>query len=108
MKQGSEVRVGYISAFDAGTGMATVFYPDRTGQVTQKMKVYAPFGVSQVLLPDDEVLVLHLSNGPEVGLILGKVVGTGAAIASAGGDITFAGAAGSITLSDLIDMKSRI
>ena len=108
MKQGSEVRVGYISAFNAATGMATIFYPDRTGQLTQELKVYAPFGVSQMLMPDDEVLVLHLSNGPEVGLIIGKVVGTGAAIDSAGGDITFAGAAGSITLSELIDMRSRI
>lgn len=108
MKQGSEVRIGYISAFDAATGMATVFYPDRTGQVTQKMKIFAPFGAMQMLAPDDEVLVLHLSNGPSVGLVIGKFVGSGASINAAGGEITLSGNAGSITLSELIDMRSRI
>lgn len=108
MKQGSEVRIGYISSYNAGTGKAKVFYPDRLGQVTQEMSIFAPFGISQIPMPDDQVLVLHLSNGQEAGLIIGKTVGTGAAMAAAGGDITIAGTAGSITLSDLIKIKNKV
>lgn len=105
-----EIRIGFVSSFDPSTGMASIYYPDRgeKGTVTRMMKVFAPLGCSQVLLKDDQVLVLHLSNGSEAGIVIGKLMSGGASIAAQGGDITFAGSPGSITLSDLIRIKNIV
>ena len=104
------IRMGYISSFDASAGMASVVYPDRDATAaTSKMPVFLPFGVGQKLQKDDAVLVVHLSNGSEVGIVLGAFAQEGEApgtsIASNGGDITFSAAAGSISVSQLIGIR---
>lgn len=108
MAGNQEVRIGYISSFDVAKGVASVYYPDRSGMVIQNIKVFAPLGCKQVLMKDDQVLVLHLSNGGEAGVVLGKIVDGGGSIAALGGDIAFAGAAGTITLSELIQIKNKV
>jgi len=102
------IRIGFISSYDAATGEASVFYPDLALTVTQKLKVFAPLGCKQTLMKDDQVLVLHLSNGSEAGIIIGKIVDGGAGITAAGGELALTGAAGSITLSDLIKIKNKV
>lgn len=108
MGSGQDVRIGFVSSFDAGSGTASIYYPDRSGMVTQKLKIFAPFGCRQTLAKDDQVLVLHLSNGGEAGVVIGKIVDGGASIAAQGGGITLSGAAGSITLADLIRIKNKV
>ena len=102
------IRIGVISSYDSSTGEASVFYPDLALTVTQKMKIFAPFGCRQTLMKDDQVLVVHLSNGSEAGIIIGKIVDEGAGITAAGGELALTGAAGSITLSDLIKIKNKV
>lgn len=105
-----DVRIGYVSAYDAAKGEASIYYPDRgvDGTTTQNMKVFAPLGCKQTLMKDDEVLVLHLSNGGQAGIVIGKIVDGGAGIAAAGGELALAGAAGTITLSELIQIKNKV
>lgn len=100
----SGVRIGFISSFDADTGSASIYYPDRNGEVTTEMPVFAPFGISQKLDKDDMVLVLHLSNGQEAGIVMG-VFGadeeaTGISISN--GNMMFQDVNGSISLKDII------
>ena len=80
-----DVRIGFVSSFDAGSGTASIYYPDRSGMVTQKMKIFAPFGCRQTLAKDDQVLVLHLSNGGEAGVIIGKIADGGLLCRDKGG-----------------------
>ena len=68
----SDNRIGFVSSFNPGTGMATVFYPDRNGEVTTELPVFAPFGIMQELKKGEAVLVLHLSNGGTAGIVLGS------------------------------------
>lgn len=65
------VRIGTISSFDKETGMASVLYDDRDGDVTQ-MLPFATFN-EEYKVPEtgSKVLVVHLSNGSEMGIILG-------------------------------------
>ena len=104
------VRMGYVSAYDEGSGMASIFYPDRDAETaTSKMPVFCPFGINQKLLKDDAVLVLHLSNGSEVGIIIGTYAqdgeSSGAMMEARNGDITMTVEAGQITISDLIRIR---
>ena len=104
------IRMGYVSTFDAASGMCSVVYPDRNAETaTSKMPVFLPFGIGQKLRKDDAVIVVHLSNGSEVGIVIGAFAqpgeSPGTMISTEGGDITFSGAAGSITLSDLIRIR---
>ena len=104
------IRMGYVSSFDEGTGMASVYYPDRDpNAATSKMPVFLPFGAGQKLKKDDAILVVHLSNGSEVGIVLGTFAQEGEApgtsISSEGGDITFSASAGSISVADLIRIR---
>lgn len=108
MGSSQDVRIGFVSSFDAGTGTASIYYPDRSGMVTQKMKVFAPLGCRQTLVKDDQVLVLHLSNGGEAGVVIGKIMDGGASITAQGGGITFSGSPGSITLAELIRIKNKV
>lgn len=64
-------RIGTISSFDKETGMASVLYSDRDGDVTQ-MLPFATFN-GEYKMPEtgSKVLVAHLSNGSEMGIILG-------------------------------------
>ena len=103
---GDGLRIGFVSSWNAGTGMASVHYPDRMGEVTGELPVFAPCGMMQVLRKGDAVLVLHLSNGREAGIVLGSysVRGDvpGAGITVDGGQMTLKDSTGSIPLSKII------
>lgn len=104
------IRMGYVSTFDAASGMCSVVYPDRNAETaTSKMPVFLPFGAGQKLKKDDAILVVHLSNGSEVGIVLGTFAQEGEApgtsISSEGGNITFSVSAGSISVADLIRIR---
>lgn len=64
-------RIGTVSSVDAETGMVSVVYEDRDGEVTELLP-YATFN-DEFKLPQlgAKVVVLHLSNGGEMGVILG-------------------------------------
>lgn len=66
-----ENRIGTVSSIDAKTGMVQVLYQDRDGEVTQLLP-YATFN-GEFKLPEvgSKVVVLHLSNGSEMGIVLG-------------------------------------
>lgn len=104
------VRMGYVSTFDEASGMCSVVYPDRNAETaTSKMPVFLPFGIGQSLKKDDAVIVVHLSNGSEVGIVIGAFAQPGEApgtlMASENGDIRFTGTAGSISLSEIISIR---
>lgn len=106
----SGVRIGFISSFDADTGSASIYYPDRNGEVTADMPVFAPFGISQKLDKGDTVLVLHLSNGQEAGIVMGvygadEEADTGISISN--GNMVFQDVNGSISLKDIIDKINK-
>ncbi len=103
-----DIRIGFVSSYDAGEGKASIYYPDRSGTVTQKLKVFAPLGCKQTLSKDDQVLVLHLSNGSEAGIVLGKLISENASVTASAGELTLSGTAGSITLSELIRIKNEV
>lgn len=65
-----EIRLGKISSINCTDGTARVAYPDRNGSVTQEI----PFLSSEYNMPSigDMVLVVHLSNGSDAGVILGR------------------------------------
>jgi len=64
-------RIGTVSSVDAETGMVSVIYQDKDGEVTELLP-YATFN-DEFKLPQlgAKVVVLHLSNGGEMGVILG-------------------------------------
>lgn len=66
----STIRVGKVSAVDYEKGTVAVVYADRDSSVTAAI----PMLSSRYDLPDvgDQVLVLHLSNGAEAGVVLGR------------------------------------
>lgn len=66
-----ENRIGIVSSVDANTGMASVIYQGGDGEVTQLLP-YATFN-DEYKLPKigAKVIVLHMSNGSEAGIVLG-------------------------------------
>lgn len=64
-------RIGTISSFDKKTGMASVLYSDRDGDVTQMLPFATFNGEYKIPEAGSKVLVVHLSNGSEMGIILG-------------------------------------
>ena len=64
-------RIGTISSVDLETGMVSVLYEDRGGEVTELLP-YATFN-DEYKLPKvgAKVVVIHLSNGGEMGVVLG-------------------------------------
>ncbi len=64
-------RIGTISSFDKKTGMASVLYSDRDGDVTQMLPFATFNGEYKIPETGSKVLVVHLSNGSEMGIILG-------------------------------------
>lgn len=64
-------RIGTVSSVDPETGMVSVVYEDRDGEVTELLP-YATFN-DEYKLPQlgAKVVVLHLSNGGEMGIVLG-------------------------------------
>ena len=64
-------RIGTVSSVDPETGMVSVLFEDRDGEVTELLP-YATFN-EEYKLPQlgAKVVVIHLSNGGEMGIILG-------------------------------------
>lgn len=64
-------RIGTVSSVDEKTGMVSVVYEDRDGEVTELLP-YATFN-DEYKPPQlgAKVIVLHLSNGGEMGIVLG-------------------------------------
>ena len=54
---GNGLRIGFVSSYNAAAGMASVYYPDRMGEVTGELPVFSPCGLVQVLQKGDAVLV---------------------------------------------------
>lgn len=101
-------RVGFVSSYNATEGTAAVHYPDRLNEVTDQLPVLAPFGVKQVLKKGQMVLVIHLDNASEAGVVIGGIDCGAAAIDGAGGSLRFSDNAGAVTVSEIIqDINSR-
>ena len=66
----NEIRVGKISSVDYPSGTVRVVYEDQDDAVTRPI----PLLSFEYLMPevDDMVLVLHLSNGTEAGIVIGR------------------------------------
>lgn len=64
------IRVGKVSSVDYEKGTVAVVYADRDSSVTDAL----PMLSSRYFMPDvgDQILVLHLSNGTEAGVVLGR------------------------------------
>ncbi|MCI2105399.1 MAG: hypothetical protein LKK00_01580 [Intestinimonas sp.] len=67
---GNEIRLGKVSAVDYATGMVRVVYHEKDDSVTRMI----PLLSSEYAMPEveDQVLVLHLSNGAEAGVVIGR------------------------------------
>jgi len=108
----SPIRIGFVNSYNAETGMASIYYPDRCREVTDDLPIFAPFGLMQTLNKHDAVFVLHLSNGSEAGLILGSYSVDGdtpeAEISVNDGELTFRDRSGSATLRDIIERISKL
>lgn len=66
----AEIRVGKVSSIDYPGGMIRVVYHDKDDDVTRPI----PLLSSEYAMPPvgAMVAVLHLSNGPEAGMVLGR------------------------------------
>ena len=64
------IRIGKISSVEYDTGMVRVVYHDQDDAVSRPI----PLLSFEYLMPevDDQVLVLHLSNGTEAGIVIGR------------------------------------
>ena len=65
-------RIGVVSAVDRKNGMVSVVYEDRDGKVTQPFPFLNFNDEYKMPKPGDHVAVMHLSNGTEMGVVLGK------------------------------------
>lgn len=72
MAENQTVRLGLVSSVNYKTGMIKVTYPEYDNSVTDSFPCFA-FG-DEYKMPGigEEVLVLHLSNGSEAGVVMGK------------------------------------
>lgn len=64
------IRIGKVSSVDLEKGLVHVTYADRDASVTSAL----PMLSHRYFMPEpgDQVLVLHLSNGVEAGVVLGR------------------------------------
>lgn len=64
------IRIGRISALNYEAGTARVFYSDRSDNTTKEL----PLLCAEYYMPevDDLVMVCHLPNGTEAGVIIGR------------------------------------
>lgn len=69
-----EIRLGKISAIDYPAGMVQVVYHEKDNAVTRMIPVLSTVFSGVYSMPEvgDQVLVLHLSNGSEAGIVLGR------------------------------------
>ena len=67
---GSEIRIGKISSIDHAGGMVRVAYHEKDDSVTRML----PLLSNEYNMPavGDQVVVLHLSNGSEAGVVIGR------------------------------------
>lgn len=65
-------RIGVVSKVDRKNGMISVVYGDRDGKVTQPLPFLNFNDEYKMPKPGDYVAVMHLSNGMEMGAVLGK------------------------------------
>lgn len=104
---GDGIRIGFVSSFNRSTGMASVHYADRNGEVTDELPVLTPCGLFQDLKKGDAVLVVHLSNGSTAGIILGTYTAEGgtpaAGILVSGGKLVLRDSSGTIELKRIIE-----
>ena len=65
-----EIRLGKISSIDYAKGMARVVYPEKDDDVTRLI----PLLSHEYKMPPvgSQVLVVHLSNGTEAGVVMGR------------------------------------
>lgn len=66
----NEIRVGKVSSIDYASGMVRVAYHEKDDSVTRLF----PLLSDEYKMPEvgDQVLVLHLSNGTEAGVVMGR------------------------------------
>jgi len=66
-------RIGLVSSVNYEAGTVRVTYPDRDDSVTGEIPLLSPIA-DEYFMPkvDDQVLVCHLSNGTEYGVVLGR------------------------------------
>ncbi|BBF42011.1 hypothetical protein lbkm_0693 [Lachnospiraceae bacterium KM106-2] len=65
------VRIGYVSSIDYKSGTVQILYKDRDNSVTDDIPVLTMNGEYSMPAINDMVLVLHLSNGGEMGVVMG-------------------------------------
>lgn len=67
----AEARIGKVTSINYKKGMARVTYADKDKNVTQEL----PFLAGEYNMPEinQQVLVLHLTNGNEMGIIIGTL-----------------------------------
>lgn len=66
----NNIRIGKISAIDYASGLVRVVYHDKDNAVTGLI----PLLSNEYFMPEvgAQVIVLHLSNGVEAGVVLGR------------------------------------
>lgn len=71
---GKESRVGKVSDVDHAAGMVRVVYHEKDDEVTRMIPILSTVFSGMYSMPEvgDQVLVLHLSNGSEAGVVLGR------------------------------------
>lgn len=69
-----DIRLGKVSSVDPAAGMVQVVYHEKDNAVTRGIPILSPVFSGLYSLPEvgDQVLVLHLSNGSEAGVVLGR------------------------------------
>ncbi len=116
-----EIRIGKVSTVDYANGMISVVYTDKDSAVTKPLPVLSFGGFFRMPAVGQSVLVAHLSNGGEAGIVLGSYwnkantppVGQGASrlemgsspgeayIECSGGQITMHDGSATLTLADI-------
>lgn len=66
----NEIRQGKVSAVNYATGMVRVVYHDKDDSVTREIPMLSD--EYNMPAPGDMVLVIHLSNGTEAGVVMGR------------------------------------
>ena len=66
----NEIRQGKVSAVNYAAGMVRVVYHEKDDSVTREIPMLSD--EYNMPAPGDMVLVLHLSNGTEAGVVLGR------------------------------------
>lgn len=95
-------RIGFISSYDAATGMASIYYPNRA-DTTDMVPVFSPFGATQEITKGTMVLVEHLEDGSAVaiGAFTGETP-SAAGITVSGDSMTLKDSSGSVTVAQLV------